>query len=211
MEYGPRALGCRSIIGDARNPEIQTAMNLKVKFRESFRPFAPSAMSEHAGEYFEMERHPDSPYMLLVTGVRGERRRALSEEEKGLAGIDLLKLARSDLPAVTHVDYSARVQTVDAARSPRYQKLLSCFYEMTGCPVIVNTSFNLSWEPIVHSPQEAYRTFMATNIDALVLENVLVLKENQSSNRERRQTGSGGGEDPALAEVACCPGCQGRL
>ena len=166
-------------------------MNLKVKFRESFRPFAPSAMNEHAGEYFEMERHPDSPYMLLITGVRGERRRALSEEEKGLAGMDLLQLARSDLPAVTHVDYSARVQTVDAARSPRYQKLLSRLYEMTGCPVIVNTSFNLSWEPIVHSPQEAYRTFMATNIDALVLENVLVLTENQSSNRERRQTGSG--------------------
>ena len=211
MEYGPRALGCRSIIGDARNPDIQTAMNLKVKFRESFRPFAPSAMSEHAGEHFEMERHPDSPYMLLVTGVRGKRRRTLIEKEKSLTGIDLLKLARSEIPAVTHVDYSARVQTVDAARYPRYWKLLSRFREMTGCPVIVNTSFNLSWEPIVNSPQEAYSTFMATNIDALVLENVLVLKENQRSNRERRRVSSNAGQDPAFAEVCCCPACRGRL
>ena len=211
MEYGPRALGCRSIIGDARNPEIQTAMNLKVKFRESFRPFAPSALNEHAGEYFEMERHPDSPYMLLVTGVRGERRRTLLQEEEGLAGIDLLKVARSEIPAVTHVDYSARVQTVDSARYPRYQKLLARFREKTGCPVIVNTSFNLSWEPIVNSPQEAYRTFMATNIDALVLENVLVLKENQRSNRERRRVSSAGQEDPALADVCCCPSCRGHL
>jgi carbamoyltransferase len=212
MEYGPRALGSRSLIGDARNADMQTVMNLKVKFRESFRPFAPCVLKEHAHEYFEMRPGEDSPYMLLVAPVRNEHRLPLTDQEKLLEGIELLKVPRSKIPAVTHVDYSARVQTVDAERHGRFHRLMERFYALTGCPVIVNTSFNLSWEPIVHRPNEAYHTFMQSDIDVLVLENSVLVKEDQPSNREaRRVTASGVEHDPALERLWCCPSCGGEL
>ena len=178
MEFGPRALGSRSILGDARNTEMQSKMNLKIKFRESFRPFAPSCLEERAGDYFEI--NCPSPYMLLVAPVRQDRRKAMSEEQQRLFGIDKLKLVRSDIPAVTHVDYSARVQTVNAETAPRYHKLIKAFEERTGCGVIVNTSFNIRGEPIVCTPRDAYQCFMYTDMDALVLENCLCLKEGQT-------------------------------
>jgi len=177
MEFGPRALGNRSILGDARNPEIQRTMNVKVKFRESFRPFAPSCLAERAGEYFEIDC--ESPYMLLVAPVREERRKAMTDEQKRLFGIEKLNIARSDIPAVTHVDYSARVQSVNADTAPRYHRLIQKFEERTDCGVIVNTSFNIRGEPIVSTPQDAYTCFMLTDMDALVIENCLCLKENQ--------------------------------
>lgn len=176
-EFGPRALGHRSILGDPRNEQMQTKMNVAIKFRESFRPFAPSCLRERAAEYFELEH--ESPYMLLVAPVQASRRIAMNDEDQGRFGLDKLRVKRSDLPAITHVDYSARVQTVDAERSPRYHKILKAFEALTGCGVLVNTSFNIRGEPIVHSPQDAYRCFMLTDMDVLVLENIICLKEKQ--------------------------------
>ncbi|GJQ32255.1 MAG: hypothetical protein HBSAPP04_10940 [Ignavibacteriaceae bacterium] len=177
MEYGPRALGNRSIIGDARNPEMQKKMNLKIKYRESFRPFAPSVMYDKVHEWFDIDR--ESPYMLLVANVREEKQRKMTEEESKLWGIDLLNILRSEIPAVTHVDYSARIQTVHPDDNKRYYDLISRFYEKTGCPVIVNTSFNVRGEPIVESPLDAYKCFMRTEIDVLVLENFVLFKDEQ--------------------------------
>lgn len=212
MEYGPRALGSRSIIGDARNAQMQTTMNVKVKFRESFRPFAPCVLREEVDEYFEMRKNEDSPYMLLVAPVKPSRRKILTADQEKLRGIELLKVPRSTIPAVTHVDYSARVQTVDRERHPKLRQLMARFSQMSDTPVIVNTSFNLSWEPIVNRPEEAYRTFMSSDIDALVLEDSLVLKRRQSSNLEARRNGTNGEEiDPGLETVWCCPACEGDL
>ncbi len=177
MEFGPRSLGARSILGDARSPSMQSVMNLKIKFRESFRPFAPSVLRERVGDYFAMDT--DSPYMLLVAPVVEPRRLPLTLEQHGLWGIELLNVPRSDIPAVTHVDYSARVQTVDALRNPRYYRLLKAFETQTGYGVLVNTSFNVRGEPIVCTPEDAYRCFMRTEIDVLVLENCLLYKQDQ--------------------------------
>jgi carbamoyltransferase len=177
MEFGPRALGARSIIGDARNPQMQSVMNLKIKYRESFRPFAPSVLRERVADYFEMDT--DSPYMLLVAPLVEKRRTQLTEEQKSLWGIDLLNVPKSDIPAATHVDYSARVQTVDEDTNPRYYRLIKAFEARTGCGVLVNTSFNVRNEPIVCSPEDAYRCFMRTAIDILVLENCLLYKADQ--------------------------------
>ena len=177
MEFGPRALGSRSILGDPRSPRMQSQMNLKIKFRESFRPFAPSVLREKAAEYFELDRA--SPYMLLVAPVGESRRLPLSEEAGALWGIEKLNVPRSDIPAVTHVDYSARIQTVDRERHGLYYDLLRAFHEKTGCAVLVNTSFNVRGEPIVCAPEEAYRCFMCTDMDALAIGHWLLLKENQ--------------------------------
>jgi carbamoyltransferase len=179
MEFGPRALGSRSILGDARSRDMQTVMNLKIKFRESFRPFAPSVLEEHAPEYFELEPGTVSPYMLLVAPVRAEHR-TTEAAEANARGLDRLKQCRSAIPAVTHVDYSARIQTIDRERHGRYRKLLECFYAETGCPVIINTSFNVRGEPIVCTPAEAYRCFQSTHIDALVLERFVLEKKPQA-------------------------------
>jgi carbamoyltransferase len=185
MEFGPRALGSRSILGDARSPAMQSIMNLKTKFRESFRPFAPSVLAERASEWFLMPPGRESPYMLLVAGVRPEKRLPVDEAAKGLTGIDrLLKAVRSTVPAITHVDYSARVQTVDEARHGRYWRLIRRFEEKTGCPVIINTSFNVRGEPIVCSPEDAWRCFMATNMDVLVLEDSVLHKVEQPAARQ---------------------------
>lgn len=177
MEFGPRALGARSIVGDARSPRMQSTINLKIKFRESFRPFAPSVLRERVSDYFELDS--DSPYMLMVAPVKDEHRVPMTEEQKQLFGIEKLKTPRSDVPAITHVDYSARVQTVDPGRNPSYYKILKAFEDKTGCGVIINTSFNIRGEPIVCRPEEAYRCFMFTDMDALVLENFICLKEDQ--------------------------------
>ena len=177
MEFGPRALGNRSIIGDARNTAMQATMNLKVKFRESFRPFAPSVLEEDVGEYFELDAA--SPYMLLVAPVRADRRKPMTEAQERLFGIEKLNIPRSDIPAVTHIDYSARVQTVNAARAPRYHAIISAFKQRTGYGVIVNTSFNIRGEPIVNTPADAYRCFMFTDMDALVLEDCILRKTEQ--------------------------------
>ncbi len=177
MEFGPRALGSRSIIGDARSPRMQAQMNLKIKFRESFRPFAPCVLLDHVSEYFDLEC--ESPYMLLVAPVARKKRVSTSDDQKALWGIDRLNVPRSAIPAVTHVDYSARIQTVDPDRHGMFHTMMQRFYELTGCPVIVNTSFNVRGEPIVCTPEDAYRCFMFTHIDALVLGNRLLLKENQ--------------------------------
>ncbi len=177
MEFGPRALGARSIVGDARSPKMQSTINLKIKFRESFRPFAPSVLSERAADYFAMDS--ESPYMLIVAPVNETHRKPMTDEQKQLFGIDKLNIPRSDIPAITHVDYSARVQTVDPVRNPSYYKILKAFEDKTGCGVIINTSFNIRGEPIVCRPEEAYRCFMFTDMDALVLENFICLKEDQ--------------------------------
>ncbi len=177
MEFGPRALGSRSIIGDARSPKMQSIMNLKIKFRESFRPFAPSVLNEYAPEYFEIDR--PSPYMLLVAYVRPEKRRKMTEAEQRLWGIDKLNVVRSEIPAITHVDYSARLQTVHEDTNPLYHKMIKAFYELTGCPVIVNTSFNVRGEPIVCSPLDAYTCFMRTEMDYLVMGNYILDKREQ--------------------------------
>ena len=177
MEFGPRALGNRSILGDPRSSSMQSLLNLKVKFRESFRPFAPSVLREDLPDWFEMDC--DSPYMLLVADVQERRRIAMTEEEQRRFGIDKLNVPRSDIPAVTHVDYSARVQTVHAATNPRYHALISAFKARTGCPVIVNTSFNIRGEPIVCTPEDAFRCFMGTDIEVLVIENCFLRKEDQ--------------------------------
>jgi len=177
MEFGPRALGSRSILGDPRSPEMQTKMNLKIKFRESFRPFAPSVLEHRASEYFELD--VESPYMLLVCPVKEERRVPMSEEEAQLFGIEKLNIPRSDVPAITHVDYSARVQTVSKERSPDYFDLITKFEEHTGCPLVVNTSFNVRGEPIVCTPEDAYVCFMRTDMDYLVLGPYLLDKREQ--------------------------------
>ena len=184
MEFGPRALGARSILGDARSTKMQSVMNLKIKFRESFRPFAPSVLEERVDELFETKPRQPSPYMLLVAPVQPSRRTALSDEDAQRAGVDKLKTIRSDIPAITHVDCSARVQTVDEQRHGRYYKLLKSFERQTGSPVIINTSFNVRGEPIVCTPEHAYRCFMATNMDVLVLEQFVLLKEEQPDAKE---------------------------
>ncbi len=177
MEFGPRALGGRSILGDARSPAMQKQLNLKVKYRESFRPFAPSVLREDVADWFELDG--DSPYMLLVADVKKERRRAMTEAENALFGIDKLNVPRSDIPAVTHVDYSARIQTVHADTNPRYHALISAFKARTGCPVIVNTSFNVRGEPIVGSPEDAFRCFMGSEIERLAVGNCYLVKDRQ--------------------------------
>jgi carbamoyltransferase len=179
MEFGPRALGCRSILGDARSPEMQKVMNLKIKFRESFRPFAPSVLQEQAASYFDLAPATESPYMLLVAQVAAEQCLDADAELARNRGLDKLGVLRSTVPAITHVDYSARLQTVDAERHGRYHRLLRRFFELTGCPVVINTSFNVRGEPIVCTPADAYNCFMATKMDVLVLERCLVLKEAQ--------------------------------
>jgi carbamoyltransferase len=182
MEFGPRALGGRSIIGDARSPKMQSVMNLKIKFRESFRPFAPSVLREDVAEWFDLDG--DSPYMLLVADVDAQRRVAVPSEADGLWGIEKLNVPRSTIPAVTHVDYSARIQTVRRETNPVYYDIIAAFKARTGCPVIVNTSFNVRGEPIVCTPEDAYRCFMRTNIDVLVLENFVLEKAAQPKQAE---------------------------
>jgi carbamoyltransferase len=177
MEFGPRALGARSIIGDARSPKMQAQMNLKIKYRESFRPFAPSVLMEEVQKYFELDR--PSPYMLLVAYVDEKIRRSMTDEEQKLWGIDQLNAVRSDVPAITHVDYSARIQTVHKETNPVYHEMIEAFREMTGCSVIVNTSFNVRGEPIVMSPEHAYLCFMRTEMDYLVLGSFILDKDKQ--------------------------------
>ncbi len=177
MEFGPRALGARTIIGDARSPEMQKKMNLKIKYRESFRPFAPSIRAENISDYFEIDR--ESPYMLLVADVQKNRRVEMSEEQKGYFGLEKLNVSRSDVPAITHVDYSARIQSVNGKTNPRYHEMLTKFYNKHECPVIVNTSFNVRGEPIVCTPKDAYLCFMRTEMDYLVMGNYLLDKTEQ--------------------------------
>ena len=188
MEFGPRALGNRSILGDARSSTMQKTLNLKVKHRESFRPFAPSVLREDVADWFELDR--DSPYMLLVAEVRTERRKPPAQAPEALFGIDRLNVPRSDIPAVTHVDYSARVQTVHRETNPRYHALLEAFKAKTGCPVIVNTSFNVRGEPIVCTPADAFRCFMGTDIDCLAIGNCFLRKEAQDPALDRGYAGS---------------------
>ena len=183
MEFGPRALGARSILGDARSPTMQKLLNLKVKYRESFRPFAPSVLREQVADWFDLD--DDSPYMLLVADVIAGRRRLMNEDEEALFGIDKLNVPRSQIPAVTHVDYSARIQTVHADTNPRYHRLLSAFNERTGCPVLVNTSFNVRGEPIVCTPEDAFHCFMGTEIEMLVAGNCVLAKERQNPALKR--------------------------
>lgn len=183
MEFGPRALGARSILADPRNPQMQKMLNLKVKYRESFRPFAPSVLREHVADYFELDS--DSPYMLLVADVKRNRRRRVSAEQEKLFGIEQLGLVRSDIPAVTHVDYSARVQTVHAETNPRYHALLSTFKRRTGCAVLVNTSFNVRGEPIVCTPENAFHCFMGTEMETLIAGNCVLSKANQNRSLAR--------------------------
>jgi len=182
MEFGPRALGARSILGDPRSPRMQAQMNIKIKFREGFRPFAPSVLRERVADYFELDA--ESPYMLLVAPVKRERQIPMSDEQRRLWGIDQLNVARSDIPAVTHIDYSARVQTVERDTNPDYYDLIAAFDRLTGCPVLVNTSFNVRGEPIVCTPADAYRCFMRTHIDYLVLGPFLLGKGAQSEWKE---------------------------
>ncbi len=177
MEFGPRALGARSILGDARSAKMQRMLNLKVKYRESFRPFAPSVLREDVSDWFDLDG--DSPYMLLVADVAAKRRREMSEAEKGLFGIEKLNVPRSEIPAATHVDYSARIQTVHQETNPRYHALISRFKALTGCPVIVNTSFNVRGEPIVCTPEDAFHCFMGTDIDCLAVGDCFLKKEDQ--------------------------------
>jgi carbamoyltransferase len=177
MEFGPRSLGNRSILADPRSPVMQKQLNLKVKFRESFRPFAPSVLREKVSEWFELET--DSPYMLFVANVVKSRRREMSDEENIQFGIDKLNVIRSEIPSVTHIDYSARIQTVHNDTNPRFHKLLSKFYEITGCPIVVNTSFNVRGEPIICTPEDAFRCFMGTGLDVLVIGNHILYKEEQ--------------------------------
>jgi len=183
MEFGPRALGGRSILGDARSPSMQSVLNLKVKYRESFRPFAPSVLREDVAEWFDLD--VDSPYMLLVADVAKHRRREMTPSEQALFGIDKLNVPRSEIPAVTHVDYSARIQTVHRDTNPRYHALLTCFKERTGCPVIVNTSFNVRGEPIVGTPEDAFRCFMGTGIEVLAIGNCFLQKQDQDPQLAR--------------------------
>lgn len=183
MEFGPRALGGRSIIADPRSPSVQKQLNLKVKYRESFRPFAPSVLREHVSDWFDLDG--DSPYMLLVADVHKNKQMSMTEEQQKLFGIDKLNVPRSEIPAVTHVDYSARIQTVHESTNPKYHQLISKFYELTGCPVIVNTSFNVRGEPIVNTPEDAFHCLMGTEMEFLAVGNCILRKEDQ---------------DPALAK-----------
>jgi carbamoyltransferase len=182
MEFGPRALGARSILGDARSPRMQEVMNVKIKFRESFRPFAPAVLKDRVDEYFEMRPEEESPYMLLVAPVKKDK--LINAESSGEKGLDQLKQLRSVVPAITHVDNSARVQTIDKARNPRFHGILKKFEERTGSPVLINTSFNVRGEPIVRTSEDAYRCFMHTNMDVLVLEDFVLLKDDQPDARE---------------------------
>lgn len=177
MEFGPRALGARSVLGDPRSPTMQKTLNLRVKYRESFRPFAPAVLREDVADWFEFDA--DSPYMLMVADVRQNRRRAMTAEEEALFGIDKLNIARSEIPAVTHVDYSARIQTVHDNTNPRFHALISRFKSKTGCPVLVNTSFNVRGEPIVNTPEDAFRCFMGSEIEFLAVENCILRKADQ--------------------------------
>ncbi len=180
MEFGPRSLGARSILGDPRSPTMQKNLNLKVKYRESFRPFAPAVLREDVADWFELDT--DSPYMLIVADVKRDRRRAMSAEERALFGIDKLNVARSEIPAVTHVDYSARIQTVSSETNPRFHRLLTRFKARTGCPVLVNTSFNVRGEPIVCTPEDAFRCFMGNELDVLMVGNCVLHKGEQNSD-----------------------------
>ena len=186
MEFGPRSLGARSILGDARSPQMQSVLNLKVKFRESFRPFAPSVLREDVSEWFDLDT--DSPYMLLVADISKKYQRPMTDEQKQLFGIEKLNVPRSDIPAITHVDYSARIQTVHRETNPRYHKLLSAFKSRTGCPVLVNTSFNVRGEPIVCTPEDAFRCFMGTGIEALAIGNCFLRKEAQPPHSKENYT-----------------------
>ncbi len=177
MEFGPRALGARSIIGDPRSPKMQSVMNLKIKYRESFRPFAPSILAEYLGEYFDLDR--PSPYMLIVSDVAEHLRLPMADAQEQLFGIEKMNVPRSKIPAITHVDYSARIQTVHVETNPRFHALLSAFHQRSGCPVLVNTSFNVRGEPIVATPEDAYRCFMRTEMDYLVVDNFLLAKADQ--------------------------------
>lgn len=178
MEYGPRSLGARSIIGDPRSSTMQETMNLKIKFRESFRPFAPAVLSEKVSDYFDFEG--ESPYMLMVAPIKESRRKKMSSDDEQLFGVEKLNVSRSDLPAITHVDYSARLQTVHEETNEKFYKLLKSFDELTGCPVLINTSFNVRGEPIVCTPQDAYRCFMRTHMDYLVIGNIVIDKSKQA-------------------------------
>jgi len=178
MEFGPRALGGRSIIADPRSPTMQKQLNLKVKYRESFRPFAPSVLREHLSEWFEHEI--DSPYMLLVADIKESKRKKMTDEEKKLFGIEKLNVSRSSVPAITHIDYSSRIQTVHKDTNPRFHAVISKFYEKTGCPIVVNTSFNVRGEPIICSPTDAFKCFMGTELDMLAVGNYLLTKEDQN-------------------------------
>ena len=182
MEFGPRALGARSIIGDPRNQNMQKVMNLKIKYRESFRPFAPSILEEDLKDYFSLKQI--SPYMLLVSQIKKKFKKLITKEDDELSGIDKLNILRSDFPAITHVDYSARIQTVSFQTNPRFFNLIKAFKEKTGCPMVVNTSFNIRGEPIVCSPKDAYECFMRTEMDILVLQNQILLKEDQPINNK---------------------------
>jgi carbamoyltransferase len=177
MEFGPRSLGARSILGDPRSPAMQKNLNLKVKYRESFRPFAPAVLREDVSEWFDLAS--DSPYMLIVADVRKDKHRAMSAAEQALFGIDKLNVARSEIPAVTHVDYSARIQTVHRDTNPLFHALLGRFKALTGCPVLVNTSFNVRGEPIVCTPEDAFRCFMGNELDMLVVGNCVLQKAEQ--------------------------------
>ena len=188
MEFGPRALGGRSILGDPRSPTMQKTLNLKIKYRESFRPFAPAILAEDVAAWFEL--NCASPYMLLVADVEKKHRRAMTDAEKALFGIDKLNVPRSAIPAVTHVDYSARIQTVHAETNPRFHELLKRFKALTGCPVVVNTSFNVRGEPIVGSPADAFRCFMGTEMDVLAVENCLLFKEQQDPALRKNYQGA---------------------
>jgi carbamoyltransferase len=185
MEFGPRALGCRSILADARNPTMQEMLNSKVKRRESFRPFAPSVLREDVDEWFDLQS--DSPYMLFVADVLPRRRRPLDDDERRLKGIDRLHVMRSEIPAVTHVDHSARIQTVHRETNPRYHALISRFRDLTGCPVVLNTSFNVADEPIVCTPEDAYRCFVAAGLDLLVAGDCVLKREDQHRPMQDRQ------------------------
>jgi carbamoyltransferase len=187
MEFGPRALGSRSILGDARSTTMQSVLNLKIKRRESFRPFAPSVLAERAAEYFDLPPQQPSPYMLLVAPVAQHQRFQLNGAAAQQRGLEKVHVPRSRVPAITHVDDSARIQTVDAQRHGKFRRLLERFAERTGCPVLINTSFNVRGEPIVATPEDAYRCFMATEMDALVLEEVVLLKSEQSAEARARQ------------------------
>ncbi|HEY2894784.1 MAG TPA: carbamoyltransferase C-terminal domain-containing protein, partial [Pirellulales bacterium] len=185
MEFGPRALGARSILGDARSEKMQSVMNLKIKFRESFRPFAPCVLREQVDRYFDVRPFEDSPYMLQVAQVRKELRTRLPSDYEQSFGIEKLNFKRSCVPAITHVDYSARLQTVDKVRNPLFHQLLTRFYEKTGCPVMINTSFNIRSEPIVCTPQDAYRCLLVTGMDALVMGRQIILREEQPQLSEQ--------------------------
>ena len=188
MEFGPRALGNRSIIADGRSRDMQSALNLKVKYRESFRPFAPAVLRSDVADWFALG--DDSPYMLFVADVVKRRQRSMTAAEQALFGIEKLNVPRSEIPAVTHVDYSARIQTVHAETNPRFHALLSGFKAKTGCPVLVNTSFNVRGEPIVNSPEDAFRCFMGTELDALAVGNLYLVKAEQDPSLKRDYKGA---------------------